>query len=220
MTALDRLLLDLAPPLGHWAVRLLAATLRLRVVGEEHAHPFWERGAPLIYAVWHGRVLMLPSIYGRTHRVHVMASRSRDGEMVARFVRRFGFETVRGSTTRGGSEALRRLARLLRQGHEVAVIPDGPLGPRGVVQPGVIALARLTGAPIIPLAFSAYPAWRLRSWDEQLIPRPFSRGVVAFGPPLSVPPDADRVRQEALGKELEAALAQLTWRADGLAREA
>lgn len=219
MRAYDRLLLAFVPPLGYWAVRLLAATLRLRVVDQQHARPLWERGAPAIYAVWHGRILMLPAIFGRTHAVHVMVSRSRDGEVVARFSRHFGFRTVRGSTTRGGPVALRRLARLLRQGHEVAMVPDGPLGPRGVVQPGVIALARLTGAPIVPLAFSAHPAWRLGTWDELLIPTPFARGVVAFGSPFSVPADANRSRQEALGKELESALAQLTWRADALARE-
>lgn len=218
LTLYDRLLLDCAPPLGHWAVRRLALTLRLRTVGEHHVRDFWERGAPVIYAIWHGRMLLLPALYGRTHRVCVLASRSRDGELVARFVRRFGFETVRGSTTRGGSEALRRLARLVRQGREVAVLPDGPLGPRGVVQPGAIALARMTGAPIVPLTFSAHPAWRLRSWDEFLIPKPFARGVVCFAPPLSVPSDADRSRQEALRKELEVQLTELTRRADELVR--
>ncbi len=216
----DRFLLGFAPPLAHWAVRLLAFTLRLRIEDEEHARPVWERGGPVIYAIWHGRVLMIPALYGGRRTVHVMASRSRDGELVARVVRRFGFETVRGSTSRGGSEALRKLARLLRQGREVAVIPDGPLGPRGVVQSGVIVLARLTGAPIIPLAFSAHPAWRLRSWDEFLVPMPFGRAAVCFGPPLSVPADADRPGQEALRKELEGVLAQLTWRADESVRGA
>ena len=220
MTLSDRFLLGCAPPLAHWAVQLLALTLRLRIVDEEHARAVWEHGGPAIYAIWHGRVLMIPALYGGRRTVHVMASRSRDGELVARFVRRFGFETVRGSTSRGGSEALRRLARLLRQGREVAVVPDGPLGPRGVVQPGVIALARLTGAPIVPLAFSAHPGWRLRSWDEFLVPMPFARSAVCFGPPLSVPADADRPGQEALRKELEVALAQLTWRADELVRGA
>lgn len=214
----DRLLLALAPSLGHWAVRLLAATLALRR-DEKHARPFWEQRAPVIYAVWHGRVLMLPWLYGRTHQVHVMASRSRDGELVTRFAWRFGFRSVRGSTTRGGSEALRGLARLLRKGREVAVVPDGPLGPRGVVQPGVIALARMTRAPILPLTFSAHPSWRLASWDEFLVPKPFARALVMFGPPLVVPSDADRSHQETLRKELEVQLSDLTWRADELVRE-
>ena len=217
MTLADRALLALAPAAAHWAVRGLAATLRITEVGTEHAASFWERRAPLIYAIWHGRILMIPCLYARAKRVHVMASRSRDGELEARFLARFGFEVVRGSTTRGGAAALRSLVECLRRGREAAVAPDGPLGPPYVVQPGVIALARFSGVPILPLAFGAAPAWRLRSWDEFLVPKPFARGVVSFGPPLQVPHDADRPEQEALRKRLESTLRELTWQADARA---
>jgi hypothetical protein len=100
------------------------------------------------------------------------------------------------------------------------MIPDGPRGPRGVAQPGVIALARFTGCPIVPLSFSATRAWRLRSWDEFLIPKPFSKAVVCFGPPMTVPPAIDRSRQELLRGELEQSLEALTQRADQLAQAA
>jgi lysophospholipid acyltransferase (LPLAT)-like uncharacterized protein len=210
----DRLLLALAPRAGRWAVTLLVRTLAVRVLDDHHVAPLWERRTPLIYAVWHGRFLIIPVLYGRDHKVHVMASRHRDGELVTRFVQGFGFEAVRGSTTRGGSEALRRLALRLRNGAEVAVVPDGPRGPREVVQPGVIALAKLTGAPIVPLTSSASRAWRLRSWDAFVIPKPFARAAVCFGAPISVPPRADRSEQEALRKELEESLREITWRAD------
>lgn len=250
MTMWDRLLLGAAPRLGHWGVRALARTLVLEVVDQHYVEPIWARNLPVIYAMWHGRILMLPCLYGslrrpparhpRTHaeraptplawvpaprgypaphpRVHVLASLHRDGELVARFVRSFGFEAVRGSSTRGGSGGLRHLARLLREGAEVAMIPDGPRGPRGVAQPGVIALARFTGCPIVPLSFSATRAWRLRSWDEFLIPKPFSKAVVCFGPPMTVPPAIDRSRQELLRGELEQSLGTLTQRADQLAQ--
>lgn len=218
MTLADRVLIALAPGTGHWAVRVLAATLRITEVGTEHVAPFWERGAPLIYAIWHGRILMIPCLYARANRVHVMASRSRDGELEARFLRRFGFEVVRGSTTRGGAAALRSLVERLRRGLEAAVAPDGPLGPAYVVQPGVITLARLSGVPILPLTFSAAPAWRLRSWDEFLVPKPFAQGVVSFGPPLAVPRSAGRTEQETLRKQLESTLRELTWQADARAR--
>lgn len=214
MTLTDRLLVTLAPGAAHWAVRGLAETLRVSEIGTEHVAPFWERAASLIYAIWHGRILMIPCIYARSNRVHVMASRSRDGELEARFLKRFGFEVVRGSTTRGGSEALRSLVQALRRGLEAAVAPDGPLGPRYVVQPGIVTLARLSEVPIIPLTFSAAPAWRLRSWDEFLVPKPFARGVVSFGPPLRVPRRSDRTEQEALRKQLESTLRTLTWQAD------
>ncbi|MFQ5896744.1 MAG: lysophospholipid acyltransferase family protein [Candidatus Methylomirabilia bacterium] len=219
MTPRDRLLCALAPGMAYWAVRGLGLTLRVREIDTHHVVPFWEQELPLIYAIWHGRILMAPylySLYGPSRPIRIMASRSRDGELVARFMKRFGFQVVRGSTTEGGSEALRALARHLRQGKAVAVTPDGPQGPRYIVQPGVIALARLSGAPIIPFTFSAAPAWRLSSWDEFLIPRPFTRAIVSFGSPLTVPPRSDREEQEALRKELESSLRDLTWRADAL----
>jgi len=218
VTLRDRVLVAVAPGPARWVVRSLAVTLRIREVGTEQVAPFWERGASLIYAVWHGRILMLPCLYAPAHRVHVLASRSRDGELEARFLRRFGFEVVRGSTRRGGSAALRALVHALRRGREAAITPDGPLGPPYVVQPGIIALARLTGAPIIPLTFSAAPAWRLKSWDEFLIPKPFARGVVSFGPPLFVPRRCDRALQQALSKQLESTLRGLTWQADAEVR--
>jgi lysophospholipid acyltransferase (LPLAT)-like uncharacterized protein len=219
MTWADRCLVMLAPPLGRFFVRLLGLTLTLREVGLEHVRPLWAAKAPIIYACWHGRILLVPSLYGARHRVHVMASRHRDGELVSRFIQGFGFCAVRGSTTRGGSAALRRLARRLRVGEEVAMIPDGPLGPRYVVQPGVIALGKISGAPIVPLSVSASRGWRLKSWDEFLVPAPFALVVAAFGEPIRVPSDADRAAQEEWRKILEQNLRSLTWEADRLAQQ-
>ena len=210
------LVLGLGPALGALAVRALVATLRVR--REEAAvAPLWAARAPVIYAVWHGRILLLPRLYGRRGS-HVLASRSRDGELVARWMTRFGLVPVRGSSTRGGGEALRQLARALREGGEVVVVPDGPTGPREVLKSGVIALARLSGAPIVPTAVGASREWRLRSWDEFRIPKPFARCVVRFGEPIRVPAGADRATLEATRKDVEAALQSLTWQVDAEAR--
>jgi len=210
------LALGLGPALGAVALRALALTLRIR--REEAAvAPLWAAHAPLIYAVWHGRILLLPRLYGRRGS-HALASRSRDGELVARWISRFGLVPVRGSSTRGGGEALRRLARVLRQGGEVVVVPDGPTGPREVLKVGVIALARLSGAPIVPTAFGASREWRLHSWDEFRIPKPFARCVVRFGEPIRIPAGADRAALEAARKDVEAALRSLTWQVDEEAR--
>jgi lysophospholipid acyltransferase (LPLAT)-like uncharacterized protein len=210
------LTLAAGPALGAIALRALALTLRVR--REEAAvRPLWAARASVIYAVWHGRLLLLPYLYG--HRgSRVLASRSRDGELVARWVRRFGLEPVRGSSTRGGGEALRALARTLRSGGEVVVVPDGPRGPREVCKPGVIALARLTGAPIVPMALGASREWRLHSWDEFRIPRPFARCVMRFGEPIEVPRGTGRGGEEAVRKEVEAALRGLCWQVDEEAR--
>jgi lysophospholipid acyltransferase (LPLAT)-like uncharacterized protein len=210
------LALAVGPALGAVALRALALTLRIR--REEAAvAPLWAAHAPIIYAVWHGRILLLPRLYGRRGS-HALASRSRDGELVARWISRFGLVPVRGSSTRGGGEALRRLARVLRQGGEVVVVPDGPTGPREILKVGVIALARLSGAPIVPTAFGASREWRLHSWDEFRIPKPFARCVVRFGEPIRIPAGADRAALEAARKDVEAALRSLTWQVDEEAR--
>jgi lysophospholipid acyltransferase (LPLAT)-like uncharacterized protein len=200
--------LALGPPLGALAVRLLACTLSIRR-DERAVAPLWQAGEPVIYAVWHGRILLLPLLYG-WRRARVLASRSRDGELVTRFVRRFGLEEVRGSSSRGGAEALRLLARSLKQGRDVVVVPDGPKGPAETVKPGIVALARLSGAAIVPLSLGASSEWRLGSWDRFRIPRPFARCVARFGDPISVPRLADRAAEETARREVEAALRALT----------
>ena len=98
------------------------------------------------------------------------------------------------------------------------MVPDGPRGPRGTVKAGIVALARLSGAPIVPVALGASAEWRLRSWDEFRIPKPFARCVLRFGDPMRVPGDAGREAQEAARKEIEAALHALSWQVDEEAR--
>ena len=131
---------------------------------------------------------------------------------------RFGFITIRGSSSRGGAEGLRSLTRALRKGHSVVVVPDGPRGPREVLKPGVVRLARLTGAHVVPAAFGASSEWRARSWDEFRIPKPFSRCVMRFGEPVLVPRDIDGAGEETARKEIEAALNAVTGQVDEEAR--
>jgi hypothetical protein len=181
--------------------------------------PLWRAGRPLIYAVWHGRILILPWLNARFRRtdgaraVRVLASRSRDGELVAAFVRRFGMDVVRGSTSRGGAPALRQLARAVRAGLDVAVVPDGPRGPSCRAQAGIVSLAALTGAPIVPVGVAARPARRLRSWDRFMVPVPFARCAVVLGPALAVARTEDR---EAGRLRVERALQEATETADRL----
>lgn len=212
------MVLAVAPRVMAAIVRGLGATTRLSVRGAEPLIPFWIGRRPLIYIVWHGRILMMPWVNERLRRtrgaraVTVLASRSRDGEMVARFVERFGLSVVRGSTSRGGAVGLRSLAGVLAAGGDVAVAPDGPRGPRGRLGPGVVALAAFTGAPVVPLGFAARPAHRLSTWDEFLVPLPFARCAAVFGEPVPVAADADRLRT---AKDLEQALEAVTAEADG-----
>ena len=207
------------PPVTAAVVRLLGATLRLTVQGTELLVPAWRERRPLIYAVWHGRILMVPWLNAHLRRrvqarpIRALASRSRDGEMVARFASHFGIDAVRGSSSRGGTDAMRALVGALRGDADVAVVPDGPRGPRERVQMGVVAVAALTGAPVVPFAFSARPAIRLQTWDAFLIPAPFARAAVVFGAPLAIA--RTDARDEALAA-VERSLAGVTAAADRL----
>ena len=204
------------PAAGSWALRLLAVTLRFRRE-EKAVEPLWTAAAPVIYVVWHARLLLMPYLYGR-RGFRVLISRSEDGAMVSDLVRRFGFVTVRGSSSRGGAGGLRSLARAIGEGHSVVVVPDGPQGPREVLKAGIVVLARLTGARVVPAALGASSEWRVRSWDEFRIPKPFSRCVVRFGEPVLVPRDIDGAGEETARKEIEAALNAVTWQVDEEAR--
>ncbi|MBI1728012.1 MAG: DUF374 domain-containing protein [Candidatus Rokubacteria bacterium] len=211
-----RLWRKLAPAAGSWALRLLAATLRLRRE-EKTVEPLWAAGAPTIYVVWHARLLLLPYLY-RRRGLRALVSRSEDGSMISDLVRRFGFVTVRGSSSRGGAGGLRALAHAIGEGHGAVVVPDGPRGPREVLKAGVVVLARITGAPVVPAAVGASSEWRARSWDEFRIPKPFSRCVVRFGEPILVPRDIDTAGAETVRREIESALNAVTWQVDEEAR--
>jgi lysophospholipid acyltransferase (LPLAT)-like uncharacterized protein len=207
------LLAVLGPPVAACLVRGLGRTLRLAIEGTEALGPLWKARRPLIYAVWHGRILMIPWLNERLRRTagarpaRVLASRSSDGELVARYARCFGLGVVRGSSSRGGPAAFRALAAALRAGEDVAVIPDGPRGPHARAQAGVVVLAALGGAPIVPVGFAARPVRRLASWDEFMIPLPFARAAAILGAPVVVERDGDRAR--AL-KDVERALEDVT----------
>jgi lysophospholipid acyltransferase (LPLAT)-like uncharacterized protein len=183
----------------------LLATVRFRhEAGEEPGRAMPGR-RPVLYALWHGRLLPL-TYFHRNRGIAAMISRSKDGEYIARIARAWGFDPVRGSTSRGGSGALREIARRIGAGQSVAVTPDGPRGPREKVQPGVVAAARLTGAPILPVAAACTRAWWPEGWDRFCVPKPFSTVFVAYGEPRYVPRDADRAELDRHAAELEEAL--------------
>lgn len=145
----------LAPPLVASFIRALGRTMRIDTVHGEAVAERWREGRSSIIAFWHGRQLMLPLATYGGRGLDILISRHRDGELISQAMRSFGFASVRGSTTRGGSAALKGLIERGRAGRDLAVTPDGPKGPRQVAQPGVILLAKTTGLPIFPLTFGA-----------------------------------------------------------------
>jgi len=166
--------------LGVLIVRLLAATWRIRTSGAEIVAALRAARQPIVFTLWHGQ--MLPLLWQhRGEGVAVLISEHRDGEIIARVASALGFRTVRGSTYRGADRALVGLVRELRAGHDVAVTPDGPRGPARHFAPGALVAAQRAGAPVVSVAAAATRAWRLRSWDGFMIPKPFARVTVAYG---------------------------------------
>lgn len=190
-------------------LRALAATWRFEIVGREHLAGVRQRSRPAIWALWHGHFLPLLWLH-RHDGTTLLISRHRDAEHLASVAARWGYRTLRGSSTRGGVGALLGLIRSLRRGDQIAIAADGPRGPRERAKPGAVAAALSTGAPIIPVAASAHPAWRLRSWDGFLVPAPWARVRVAYGAPLSVPATG--------GRDLVPATSRLQERLEQVAR--
>jgi len=162
---------------------------------------------PVIFCLWHNR-LAISMVVHRLHRrkLAALVSASKDGALLAAVLRRFGVEQIRGSTSRRGPQALRELTSHARLGYDLAVTPDGPKGPRYIVQEGVIALAQLTGLPIIPVTCNIRGKLCLKTWDRFQIPLPFSRCELILNEPIHVPREADGHEREERRRQLERSL--------------
>ncbi len=211
------LLVVVAPYFISGGLWVLSKMVRIRFVNAEMLFRRWERGEQVIVAFWHDRVVMMPIAY-RGHKLCIMNSQHRDGEIATRALARWGIRSVRGSATRGGAAGFMQLVHAFRDGYDLAVVPDGPRGPRHVVKPGVIHLARATGAPIVPVSYAANRKRQLRSWDRLLIPLPFARVLYVAGEPLEVPRNTTDDEIEAKRQLLEARLNQITERAEAEVR--
>jgi len=183
---------------GTAVLRMLAATWRIRHTNPEIVNALRHSRQPFVHVLLHGQ--LLPLLW--THRargISVIISEHRDGEMIARVAHQLGCRTVRGSTSRGAARALLRACREIEDGHDLAITVDGPRGPAGSVAPGALVISQRTGAPLVPTVASASRAWRLKSWDRFMIPKPFARIVVTYGEPIHV--EADTARDAAADVE-------------------
>jgi lysophospholipid acyltransferase (LPLAT)-like uncharacterized protein len=197
----------------------LLRTTRLTVINGESLAAAERSAGAAVVALWHGD-LLAPTYAYRNRDYATMASRSGDGEYIARMLHHWGYRVARGSSSRGGDAALRELTRLVRQGHTAALTADGPRGPRHRLKHGVLRLAQLTGAPVVPVASAADRAWRLKSWDRFTLPRPFSRVCVVFGAAVPIPRDSTPASIEADAARLEDMLAELGRAAEAAVRDA
>jgi lysophospholipid acyltransferase (LPLAT)-like uncharacterized protein len=207
-------------------IRLVNATTRWTLIDREYFDKVEPEGKGVIVAFWHGRLMMSPRLCQETDRqVFMLISANRDGEIIANAVKSFDLEFIRGSAAnpkkptknKAGASAVTQILSALADGNVVGVTPDGPRGPGGKVQPGIIKLAQMSGAPILPAGMSVARGRRLSTWDRFLFAAPFSRGFYVAGPPIWVGPENDAETLECTRRKVENALASVTRTADSLA---
>ncbi len=201
--------------LGYWLVAGLGVTLRWQTAGLEHYDAVISSGRQPVMAFWHGRILAATYFF-RRRGIVVITSENFDGEWIAGIIRRFGYATARGSSSRGARKALLQLRRDMAAGKPAGFTVDGPRGPARVAQPGAVWLAKATGNPILPFHLEADRAWTMKSWDRTQIPKPFARVALVVGEPFHVAAEADETAIEAARRTLDARLRALEARATEL----
>ena len=204
-----RLALAILPPVGALLIRLLGATLKVEEIGEPTAHAD-ENPQTRVYCMWH-RSLLSVAYHFRKRKIAILISPSFDGELITLTIRRVGYRTVRGSSSRGGATGLRGMLRALdandRTGcNYAAFTADGPRGPLYHAKPGGVLLAHQVGGGVGIFYAAPVRAWTLRSWDRFLIPKPFSTVVIGWHPPVAISPRSDDEALEAARRAVEEAL--------------
>lgn len=206
----------LIPWLVYGLHRLLKSTLRVQRHGFERVQGFVARDERFVLSFWHRRLVMMPLAYpfrrknplGERRGVAILSSDSKDGERSAATWRWYGIHAVRGTAGHSGAQALVKMIQIVKQGWDLGITVDGPRGPRQQAKAGVLAVSRKTGAWLVPVSVAYSHSWKLRSWDEMLVPKPFSRVSVHYGEPFRAEPGEDeealRLRLEGILNELEA----------------
>jgi lysophospholipid acyltransferase (LPLAT)-like uncharacterized protein len=209
----QRVMIAIVPRLAAWLLRTLHRTLRYEVVVEPGAAPATPPGQQ-VWCFWHRCLISCTCYFHERFQAAVLISRSFDGELIARTIERMGYLTARGSSTRSGASGLWALAKAVERGHPAVFPADGPRGPAYKVKPGAVKLAQLTGYSIG--VFYAHPekAWLLKSWDQFMIPKPFSRVAISFGRQVQVPQSEDPALIEAKRLEVEATLERARFNAE------
>ena len=204
----ERLTIRVADVAFYLAIRLIGPTLRIDAENEHFYSETIAAGQQPIVAIWHDRIFA-GVWYLRNRGLAVLTSKSKDGEYIARFLTRFGFGAIRGSSSRGGVRGLVEMIRLMRKGVPMAFTVDGPRGPRYVAKSGPVMLAKKTGNPILPFIIECSSYWQIKSWDSLQIPRPFARAKVIYSDPIYVEGECGDAGIERKRVELQKSLDEL-----------
>jgi len=217
MDMLKRLVnLKIFPYIGILIVKTLSSTYRIRIIDPEIEEDILKRGHIPIYASWHQRFFPGITLFANRKPISIMISQSKDGELIARIVNVLGWYPVRGSSSKGGRQALRELKKLVHEGYKVAHIVDGPTGPLGVVKAGLLLIAQATGMPIVPVITSAEKKWVFSSWDRFMVPKPFSRVIIRFLDEIRIPKELERSDFEEKRSSIENTLKKLYIETDAI----
>lgn len=177
-------------------MRFSYKTTRWTVIGDEIPSEYHKEGKPFLVSLWHDRLMLAPCVWHWKNPLHVLASNHRDGRLIAKVVKHFNMPAVYGSTGKGVA-ATRDLIRLVKNGKYIAIIPDGPRGPRHKLAPGTVAISRLTKIDILPFSFCVKRYRRFNSWDRFILAWPFNRGVIVWGKPIKWTDLKDMTQEEA-----------------------
>lgn len=199
-------------------ILFLGKTGRINIVNKKYFLRVRSSGKPFIIVTWHGRMLA-PIYIHRNMGFVAMVSEHGDGEMIAQTILRLGYKTVRGSSTRGGSRAVRQMLKVLKNGNNCAILPDGPNGPRHAFKLGAILIAQRSEAWLLPCTFSASKPIQLHSWDRFTLWRPFSKLQVVYGEPMAIPRKISPLELEQYRVKMENRMNALVKEADAAFRK-
>ena len=198
----------------HWYIRFVYRTTSWTIEGAEWPHRLRAEGKPFILAFWHGRLLMIPMAWRRLAPMHMLISAHPDGQIIADAVTYFGVDSIAGSTSRGGSAALRTMLKRLKAGDCVGITPDGPRGPAMSASTGIVNLARLARVPIVPITYATSRRRMLATWDRFHLPWPFGHGVYLWGEPITFAEELDQAEPECARRLVETRMVEMVCEAE------
>jgi len=203
------------PPLAYYLIRATNFSYDLKTEGWEQVKEKFDQQESLVFSCWHGK-LWVPSYFLRNLKVYALASLSRDGSYISEVLERLGWGTVRGSSSKGASRSLLKLYRKLKKGESAAITPDGPTGPLHQVKPGIIFLQEKADSYLVPIGVDSNWKKKFSSWDEFLLPLPFSKTALVFAEPFKF---ETGLEMETKQKILEEKMAEVNARAAELVKK-
>ena len=195
-------------------IKFVSFTNSWSFINKKYVENLWKKNEAFILCFWHGRLLMMPLSWNKKKKINVLISTHSDGQLLSKTVKYFNIETITGSSSKGGSEAIRNIIKSLKSGISIGMTPDGPRGPRMKVNSAIIKIASLTGHKIVPLSYSVKKKFFLNSWDKSLVALPFGKGCFVWGKPIKIKKNISTNEDLKLSKRLENNLLKLTKKAD------